>query len=102
MELNFSSDNIKPGENITLEVSTAPDSIAFISVMDKSVQLLREPNNLNIDLIESQLSALRLTPYIPSDFSFNDSFDKPSALLNLQVSYTAYTRIRLENLDRLF
>ena len=46
MELSFDKDVVKPGEEVTLSVKTEPKSCVAIRSVDKSVELLKETEDL--------------------------------------------------------
>jgi hypothetical protein len=88
MSMQFSKSIAEPGENVSLSIKTDADSVAAICVVDQSVRLLKEPNELTVDSVKNQLLSLRLFGYYPNDLytSFIHGYvERPDALVRLHV-----------------
>ena len=54
--MRFDTEKAEPGDVVKLSVRAEPFSKAHISVVDQSVLLMRKPNELTDEMIESQIS----------------------------------------------
>ena len=63
VSLRFDTSKGEPGDLIKLNVKAEPFSKAHVAVIDQSVFLLKKPNELTDELIESQISNYQLTSF---------------------------------------
>jgi hypothetical protein len=107
MTLNFNSDIVEPGENVTLNISSDPNSIVGICVIDQSVLLKAQPNELTNTSILNYNDNIKLPPYYPVEdneydnvsYDFNNFYlDRTQAKTDIQVS----ERVIYINKNKLF
>lgn len=66
VSLEFDKSKAEPGEAVSLKVKATPGSLAAICVIDQSVSLMKQANELTDDLILNKLFDMKLAPYYPT------------------------------------
>ncbi len=85
MSMTFNKDSAEPGTNVTLTVKSNPGSVASICVIDQSVALLKETNELTDDVVKSLVDSLKLNSYYPSDIQEDNTEPEPENPENLTM-----------------
>lgn len=57
VSVEFDSETVQPGDQVSLEVKAEPGSTAFVLVLDKSVLLLKGGNDITLDMVLGGLSS---------------------------------------------
>jgi hypothetical protein len=88
MTLEFSKNVGEPGDAVDLKVNADPGSTASICVIDQSVALMREPNELEDKMLKEQVNRMKLWSYYPSSagllrWRWNNPFERPDAQVKL-------------------
>lgn len=65
LSLNFDKNVYEPGENVSINILTQPNSTVALYVIDKSVELLGNENSFDSYLVKNQLNTLKLSSYAP-------------------------------------
>jgi hypothetical protein len=60
LEISFDRNLTEPGSRVEINLKSKANSLVLLSVVDKSVELLKKPNGVLKDDIDSQLFGLRL------------------------------------------
>ena len=63
MSISFDKKVYEPGENVSLNIKSMPNSVFALCVIDKSLEIMWNQNYLTNNLIEEQLNSFKLTPY---------------------------------------
>ena len=77
LRLNFNKNVSEPGEIVTLNIKSDPNSVVAICVIDISTEMLEKSNQLTDDLILGQILDQQLTPYYKTMSQINRGFIYP-------------------------
>lgn len=72
MEISFAKNVTEPGKDVEITLKSKENSRVSLCIIDKSVELMGSTNELNQDLISSQMAAYRLYGYYPPSPDHNN------------------------------
>lgn len=93
LNISFGTDEVRPGDLVNLAINTKEYSYVSLCIIDKSLELIEETNELTADQFNQQINQLKLNPYFQTNYYakgnyfFPGFWEKPRALIDLNVIF---------------
>lgn len=93
MDISFETDKVRPGDLVNLAINTKEYSYISLCIIDKSLELIEETNELTADQLNQQIDQLKLNPYFQAnyfakgDYYFPRFWEKPKAMIDFNVNF---------------